>query len=249
MSTTPTRLTTLAVALALVAAACGDSDDGADTAAADLAAYCALTETVDSQDGPPTVEQLNEFKRLRPDAVGDDIDLVADRFIEAGEDIGAVFSDPAVGDALERIEVHDAGACGIPDPDGDGDGEEQDSEPAEGAQVIEVTGVDFAFEGVPAEIPAGPVALGFTNGGESAHEMGVFRLGDGVDLDAVLASDGEPTDDEATDVGFVFGAPGDPTHYVNADLEPGTYALVCFIPGPEGKAHHELGMKTTLVVV
>ena len=32
------------------------------------------------------------------------------------------------------------------------------------------------------------------------------------------------------------------------DLEPGTYALVCFIPGPGGEAHYELGMKTTFTV-
>ena len=37
--------------------------------------------------------------------------------------------------------------------------------------------------------------------------------------------------------------------YLNAEeLTPGTYAVVCFIPGPEGKAHHELGMKTTFTV-
>ncbi|HEX4901899.1 MAG TPA: hypothetical protein VFV42_03755, partial [Acidimicrobiales bacterium] len=112
-----------------------------------------------------------------------------------------------------------------------------------------VVGVDFAFEGIPATVPAGDVSFEFSNEGEAAHEMALFKLGEGVQLDDLLASEEEPSEEEATEVGFTFATPGQGGHFLNAeDLEAGTYAVVCFIPGPEGKSHHELGMKATFTV-
>ena len=257
-----TRLRLLAAftCLSLVAVACGDDDDEAATAdettttAADGEAagaetdeYCALVEEMDSGDGPPTNEQLEEIKELAPEAVAEDTEFVADAFIEADGDFGKVFSDPEVEAALGRLEEHDAEVCGFETPENEED--EPETEPIEGAQVVPVTAVDFAFEGLPAEIPAGPTSFEFTNDGEAAHEMAVFKLGEGVDLDALLASEEEPSEEDAQEVGFTFAPPGEGGVYLNADdLQPGTYAVVCFIPGPEGKPHYELGMKTTFTV-
>lgn len=209
--------------------------------------YCAFIEELDGQDGPPTEEQLLRLKEIRPDSVGEDTDMVVDAFIAADGDIGVVFADPAVEEAFGRMEAHDAEVCGLEGAEGGED--EVATEPLDGAEVIPVTGVDFAFEGIPAQVPAGPVSFEFTNEGEAAHEMAVFKLGEGVDMDELLARDEEPTDEEAQEVGFTFAPPGEGGVYLNAeDLTPGTYAVVCFIPGPEGKAHHELGMKQTFQV-
>lgn len=208
-------------------------------------AYCDLVEELDGQDGPPTNEQLEQMKQIRPDAVGEDTDMVADAFIAADGDFGAVFSDPEIEAAFGRMEAHDAEVCGF-ETEEDED-EEPDTEAAEGAQVVPVQAVDFAFEGVPAEVPAGPVAFELTNAGESAHEMAIYKLGEGTDLESLLASEEEPSDEEAMEVGGTFAPPGE-TAFANVELDPGTYAFVCFIPGPGGKAHHELGMKTTFTV-
>lgn len=207
--------------------------------------YCDLIEELDSQDGPPTLEQIEELKEIRPDSVGEDTDMVADAFIAADGDIGAVFSDPAIEEAFGRMEEHDAEVCGFENEE---DEDEPDTEAAEGAEVISVRAVDFAFEGFPTDIGAGPIAFEFTNEGEAAHELVLFKLGDGVDLDELLASEEEPSDDEAQEVGGTFSLPGGEVTYANTELEPGTYAAVCFIPGPDDKAHHELGMKTTFTV-
>lgn len=208
--------------------------------------YCAFVEELDGQDGPPTVEQIEQLKELRPDAIGEDTDKVADAFIAADGDIGAVFSDPELEEAFGRMEEHDAEVCGFGGPD---DEEEEATEPLEGAQVVEVTAVDFGFEGIPDTVPTGDVSFEFTNDGEAAHEMFMARLGEGVDLDELLARDEEPSPEEAEEIGGVFAPPGEGGVYLNAeDLEPGTYAVVCFIPGPEGKAHYELGMKQTFTV-
>ena len=263
VSPVSTRLRVLAVlcCLSLVAVACGDDDDEA-TATADETTttaaegegeaegadseYCRLSAEMNEQDGPPSPEQLEALREAAPEEIKAEADVVVDAFVAAEGDFGKVFSDPAVEENLGAIEEYDAEVCGI---DNGGEEDEPDTEPIEGAQVVPVTAVDFAFEGLPAEIPAGPTSFEFTNDGEAAHEMAVFKLGEGVDLDALLASEEEPTESEAQEVGFTFSEPGGDTTYLNAeDLAAGTYAVVCFIPGPEGKPHYELGMKTTFTV-
>ncbi len=225
--------------------------DGEQAVNPEFAEYCERVAELDEQDGPPTTEQLEGIRAVAPDEIAEEIGVVADAFAAADGDMGKAFSDPAVEEAFGPIEEFEAENCGGGDEDeGEDEGEDEvATEPLEGAEVIPVTGVDFGFEGVPAEVPPGPVSFEFTNGGESAHEMAMFKLGEGVDLDELLSRDEEPSEEEALEVGGTFAAPGDGGAYLNVDdLAPGTYAVVCFIPGPEGKAHHELGMKTTFTV-
>ena len=226
MTTRSTRIRALAAlcAFGLLAVACGDDDDTdaatddtvAETETDDTVAegdaagddefavapeneaYCAAIEELDNQDGPPTEEQLLDLKEIRPDAIGEDVDMIADAFIAAEGNMGEVFSDPAIEEAFGRMEAFDAEACGF---DAGDDEEEASTEPLEGANVVSVTGVDYAFEGVPDEVPAGPTSLEFTNAGEDAHEMGVARLGEGVDLDELLARGEEPSPEEAEESG------------------------------------------------
>jgi uncharacterized cupredoxin-like copper-binding protein len=265
MTTRSPRIRALAAlcAVGLLAVACGDDDDTEattddieettdDTAAEGEAAsaeaeeYCAAVEELDSQDGPPTEEQLLELKEIRPDDIGEEVDMIADAFIAAEGNMGEVFSDPEIEEAFGRMEAYDAETCGF---ESGGPDEEMATEPLDGAEVIQVTGLDYEFEGIPAEVPAGDVSFEFTNEGEDAHEMGLFKLGEGVDLDELLASEEEPSEDEAQEVGFTFAPPGEGGVFLNAEgLDAGTYAVVCFIPGPGGEAHYELGMKTTFTV-
>jgi uncharacterized cupredoxin-like copper-binding protein len=224
------------------------SGDGEQAVTAGYEEYCAYVEELDGKDAPPTIEEMERLKEIRPETVAEDNDFVADAFIAADGDVGQLFSDPAVEEAFARIEEHDAEHCGFETMENEEE-EEVATEPLDGAEVVPVTAVDFAFEGIPATVPAGPVSFELSNEGEAAHEMAVFKLGEGVDMDELLARDEEPTDEEAQEVGFTFAPPGEGGAYLNAeDLTPGTYAVVCFIPGPEGKPHHELGMKTTFRV-
>lgn len=261
------RIRAFAVAscLALVAVACGDDDEeptaaGEDTTTTTEAEeggegedseYCRLAKELDESEEMPTVEQFEAIRDAAPEEISEEVDVVVDAIVAADGDLGKAFADPAVEENIGAIEDYEADACGLGE-DGEEGEEGEDgpvTEPIEGAQVIPVTGVDFAFEGIPAEIEAGPTSFSFTNEGEAAHEMFIARLGDGVDLDELLAADREPTEEEAQEIGGTSSEPGGKTTYVNAEnLEPGTYAVLCFIPGPEGKPHFQLGMKTTFTV-
>jgi hypothetical protein len=49
-----------------------------------------------------------------------------------------------------------------------------------GYETVSVTADEFSFDGVPADVPAGTVAITMTNGGELEHEMAMFRVDDTV---------------------------------------------------------------------
>ncbi|QGG96829.1 hypothetical protein [Actinomarinicola tropica] len=117
---------------------------------------------------------------------------------------------------------------------------------------VDVTAVDYAYEGVPTELRAGRTSFAMTNEGVEEHEMVLFRLNDGVDPVPFpeLMERGEEAMADLTFTGVAFGAPGT-TSYAAVDLEPGTYYLVCFIPvggGEDGPPHFMEGMQHTITV-
>ena len=104
--------------------------------------------------------------------------------------------------------------------------------------VLEVEAVDYAFEGLPDSVPAG-TKLSLTNTSEvEAHELVAFRIPDGEtrSVEELLALPEEElmsmmSGPPATVLmappagGEQIAAVGDGTL-----VEPGRYALVCFIP-------------------
>lgn len=121
-----------------------------------------------------------------------------------------------------------------------------------GAHQASVKAVDYAFEGVPDDVGAGLASFAFTNEGGEQHEMVLFRRSDGVteSLDELLALPEEESMAKIELSGVTFADPGS-TSYLAADLQPGTYFLVCFIPvggGEEGEPHFMHGMKAEFTV-
>ncbi|MGI8592805.1 MAG: hypothetical protein ACR2ML_00255 [Solirubrobacteraceae bacterium] len=118
-------------------------------------------------------------------------------------------------------------------------------------QKAEITGVDFRYEGVNGSYEPGEIRIKFPNEGKEEHELVLVKKNPGVkqSFDQLLEL---PREKAASKVEFLGGdeaAPGGET-YVNADLTPGDYLMVCFIPqgslpGKEGKGkpHFALGMR------
>jgi hypothetical protein len=113
-------------------------------------------------------------------------------------------------------------------------------------ESVEVTARDYAFE-APDTIVAGNTSFALTNTSEAEdHEMVIMRKAAGVDLsfEELLALPEEESQSKAEFVGFAMAPPGESGSSL-AVLEPGTYALVCFLPvggAEDGPPHFTQGM-------
>jgi hypothetical protein len=236
----------LTLTLALGVVACGDDDDDAQgaTLAPDV---CAAAQELGSlfTQMPQDPAQIGSFakdtalpivERIKAGATGPAADQVA-HLEMVFTDMGAS-GDPS---ALESPEYASAAAAV-------GAMVHDDC----GAHKASVKAVDYKFEGVPEEVDAGLASFKFTNGGGEEHEMVMFRRADGVteSLDELLALPEDQSMSKIEMAGVTFASPGD-TSYLSADLQPGTYFLVCFIPvggGEEGEPHFMHGMKAEFTV-
>lgn len=109
---------------------------------------------------------------------------------------------------------------------------------------LEIHMRDFAFD-IPTTLPEGPQTWKVVNDGPQPHEMIVVKLNEGATFEQFMA--------EIEDNGEA-GMPGVPiggaqalnatlASYLTYDLEPGEYAVICFVPDPEtGEPHYMLGM-------
>jgi len=116
-----------------------------------------------------------------------------------------------------------------------------------GPNVVTVTASDFQFD-APAETPAGLTVFRLVNNGPSPHHAQIIRLEQGKTADDFVASlkPGAPPAPWA----ILAGGPNPPEVGSAASttvlLEPGNYAIICFIPGPDGTPHFMKGMVRSL---
>jgi len=124
--------------------------------------------------------------------------------------------------------------------------------------------VDFSFEGLPAELPAGPHTWAITDTGEQLHEIVIYQQAPGVPY-AVIESiflalpEATPTGIEATPGAMASPEAGAPPpftaiggvapmspgviNYLEIELAAGDHFAICFIPDAEtGAPHFALGM-------
>ena len=128
-----------------------------------------------------------------------------------------------------------------------------DATPAEEASpvnVVSVTSGDFYFQ-MPDTLSAGLTSFRLVNEGQELHHIQAVRLEDGRTLrdftEHLAAENAFP--EWAVEVGGPnAGVPGAETEATFA-LEPGTYAIVCMIPSPDGTPHIMKGMMKQVAVV
>jgi uncharacterized cupredoxin-like copper-binding protein len=119
------------------------------------------------------------------------------------------------------------------------DGGEAASDASSGG--VEVTAVDFAFEGVPETLDAGETTFVLTNEGEADHEMAIARLTDDTPLDEIAAAGVADVAPGSRRI-IAAVAPGG-TGEVTVELEPGRWSYVCWLSeGTPGQRHAERGM-------
>jgi hypothetical protein len=120
--------------------------------------------------------------------------------------------------------------------------------PAASVNTVSFTAKEFAFEG-PDSVPAGLTAIQINGAGKELHHASLLKLEEGktyADLQAALKAGGLPT--WAVAYGGVNPpAPGSSTTAMQV-LDPGNYAVVCFVEGADHVPHMAKGMMKPLTV-
>jgi hypothetical protein len=201
---------------------------------ADLPAFCdARMRADDEQSKKETRAVLDEMVAAAPDAVRGSMTDLRDLFAKKGN---RAFESKRGSDLLAEIEPYVYDNCP--------------------GQKVAVTALDYAFQGVPATLPAGVTKFRLSNTApEEQHEIAIVKV-------LLRAENRDPTDIlgrpdkklgkfvDFSNASGAFAPPGE-TGYTVMELEPGKYLYACFVPvdGERGaKAHWERGMYGTFVV-
>lgn len=143
------------------------------------------------------------------------------------------------------------GACNRSSPGAKSAGDTSTaSAPAPAApNVLAITATDYAFD-APAQIPAGFTTIRVTSSGKEVHQAALMRIEQGktfADFADAVKRGGPPAP-------WIVAAGGPNPPMPNGTSEsmqylaPGTYAIVCFVPSPDGTPHIAKGMMRQLTV-
>jgi len=99
-----------------------------------------------------------------------------------------------------------------------------------GYNQVQVTGIEYEFQGLPKTLPAGKTAIQFTDTGTELHMLDLFRIKTKDSLKKLLALPQKDVAKKVQDIGSADVTTLGGTEYVFADLKPGRYGAVCFFP-------------------
>ncbi len=133
--------------------------------------------------------------------------------------------------------------CGGDDDEGDTASEEASTTASEPVEEVTLTandaGGDYTFD--LSETPTAETkSVVFDNQGKEPHFLVYAKINEGFTLDEAVELQGKKG---SAEVFVEKGAgPGQTkTFPVEGTIEPGSYAMLCPIPGPEGEPHYKLG--------
>ncbi|MBK5187983.1 MAG: hypothetical protein JJD97_07035 [Gemmatimonadaceae bacterium] len=113
-----------------------------------------------------------------------------------------------------------------------------------------VVATDYKFD-APDEVPAGMMTVHLVDNGAEMHHVAFIKLNEGktmADIEQALKTQG-PMPSWAVDHGGVNPPhPGGGMASATQLLEPGNYALLCFVPSADGVPHFAKGMVRPLTV-
>lgn len=194
-----------------------------------VAAFCearAGTEAAfNSEDEQQIKTGLDALNTNAPPEIATDVTLVTKQL---GKNAQKAFDNKRFLAALERVDSFVLASCGFPE--------------------VDVAGIDYEFQGIPATIPAGTTAFKFTNEApKEHHEMVVIRLKPGKTIAAkkLLALPDKKVEKLVEFATAAEAGPGDFSVTIT-ELTPGHYIVACFHPVGDkknGKPHWVKGMR------
>jgi hypothetical protein len=194
-----------------------------------------------AKDVTPPKESQDEYDDYL-DALGDAPDQIDD-MVASAEDGDVKGYNKGLGElinAVDRVQSDLDEKTGT-DCFDDDEALPQSQEPAEGAELVEVTAKEYTFD-IPT-VKAGKTALMVTNEGNELHVLGVGHLKDGATFEQLKAEiDSGEQSELLEDDGITGLAPPDGSSTTNAELKAGSYVAYCFIPAADGTPHLAMGM-------
>ncbi|MGI8774842.1 MAG: hypothetical protein ACR2KQ_07505 [Actinomycetota bacterium] len=221
------RTVALAATIMLLAGACGggEADDQAQQPAADETALASNDAFCDAYIGveagvfaasaggdPGDLEQIvATAEENAPEDLTEQVDVVVSgvrKALEKPDD--SAFRSDEFGDADEELDQWVAANCGF--------------------ESVDITAVEYAFEGVPPTLEAGTHTLNFKNGGEEMHEMLLIRYKDDeTTIEDLMKMSDKDAQKKIEFLGASFGPPGMEDSETK-EFTPGKYAILCFVP-------------------
>lgn len=117
------------------------------------------------------------------------------------------------------------------------------------ANIVEVTGLDFAYD-APMEISPGWTTFRFSSQGAEPHHLTLMRLENGHSLADLMSALQERR--PLAGIATALGGPNAPmpggVSTATMHLEEGEYAMLCFIPSADGSMHLMKGMVRSVSV-
>jgi uncharacterized cupredoxin-like copper-binding protein len=152
--------------------------------------------------------------------------------------------------ALAAIAVAGAG-CGDSSDEttGTGAGASSTAAPTSAAsKTLEITGIDYAFTGVPKTVAAGTVVTFKNTSTKEVHELVALRVKDGDTrpVSALLQLPEAERDQAAEFKGVSIALPGEPAVTPEGPVtlaQPGRYLFVCAIPTGADPAAYKAAMQ------
>ena len=240
------RLLAVMAAIVLLAAGCGDDDEeaattttgGGQAAGGNLREYCEAALAIETAPEPDIdfealspqqqAEASQDYARekirpladrvvaVAPEAIRGDITILSRAVDEVAQtgNFEQAFGKPEVEAAEDRVHDYDLRNCGW--------------------TAQEVTGVDYAFQGIPQTVQAGVVSFEFAvpANAREVHELVILRKNQGVteSFQQLLQLPEEQARQKTTSVGGVEPIKPGEDGYSVATLEPGQYLAACFLP-------------------
>ena len=128
-------------------------------------------------------------------------------------------------------------ACGDDDSTTSAEGEETTEESAS-AEAIDISTTEYEWE-LSATPTTETKEISVTNEGEEFHVMILAKINEGFTVDEAIKLEGEKG--SAVEIASAELPPGETVDAkIKNPIEPGEYALICPVGGPEGP-HYELG--------
>jgi hypothetical protein len=226
-------VTKISAAVIAVAMSVGTGVGTAGAAQGDPAAFCQARVDVErafvSEDRKAARRALATLEDAAPPEVAEPVGVLVPLLEKRG---GGAFETRKGAAAGAEIDQYAVASCGFP--------------------VLDVTALDYSFEGIPAQVTAGTQVIQLTNEGAEPHELLLLQRKPGNDdtVEELLELPERKLAQRVQFVAATFAEPGQSSVTI-PELEPGSYVAVCSVPtdGKRNDPHWKHGMVTEFDVV